>query len=60
MSVQLGKWITQQRNLFKKKELSKNHIRIFNEIGLDLSVRKFKALSEEKWDNTYNKLLEYM
>ncbi|KAL7531810.1 hypothetical protein ACHAXR_004253 [Thalassiosira sp. AJA248-18] len=59
LGAKLGKWLGKQRGLFKQKQLSRNHIRLLEEVGLDLSVRKKKQSDEGKWDSSYNNLVAY-
>ena len=60
-SVFLDRWIGKQKLLHKGKELSKHHIRILEELGLDLSAKKkaTRIKREENWENSYKELVAW-
>jgi len=58
-SRDLGDWVRLNKNSFRLGTLSKNHIRLLEELGLDLAARKRSALFHEKWNSSYNDLVSY-
>jgi len=60
-SVDLCKWVGRQRYKYKKLELSINHIRLLEEVGLDLNEVKKSAghVTTKKWDAMFNLLVAY-
>ncbi|KAL7532821.1 hypothetical protein ACHAWF_004251, partial [Thalassiosira exigua] len=57
----LYKWISKQKGKFKRKELSRSRIRLFEEIGLDLGARKEHRgdKQDEKWESRLAELIAY-
>ena len=57
----LAKWIGKQKARFRNKELSRNHTRLLEEIGLDLTKKKERggARSTEKWEDKFNALVAF-
>jgi len=62
LSAFLDKFIGKQRSLYNKKELSSKHIKLLEDVGLDLSVRKRKIPnynSDENWEKSYAALVAW-
>lgn len=55
----LDKWILKQKAKFKKNELSRNHIRLLEAAGLDLTARKKHdgGKSALKWKSRFQDLI---
>jgi len=61
VSTFLDRWISKQRTLHRKKELSIHKIRLLEEIGLTLNARKKTAGNkmEQVWDDMYHELISW-
>jgi hypothetical protein len=58
----LGSWIKRQRELFKSNKLKAERYEKLVEIGLkfeDVTALEFKGKFDQKWQDMYQKLLEY-
>jgi hypothetical protein len=60
-SAYLDKWIAKQRTKHRLKELSMNHRRLLEEVGLDINGRKQNTgpKQEERWEGNFSLLLSY-